>query len=96
MHSRTQPLGPMHACLSVDEIIRLIARELIASKAEVNAVALACCRQKIEGPVLDVLWETQDKLLPLLKSLPGDVWNEGGYTVSVPTTSVFSSLNCLI
>ena len=83
------PSRSMHACLNVDEIVRLIADELVGSTTEAAAVALACCRKSFEDPVLDVLWETQDKLLPLLKSLPGDVWNEGGCTVSVPTTRFF-------
>ena len=55
----------MHACLNVDEIIRLIAGELVVSKSKTAAVALAFCRRSFEKSVLDVLWETQDKLLPL-------------------------------
>ena len=86
----------MHTCLNVDEIIRLIVRELVESNVKATAVALACCRQSFEDPVLDVLWETQDDLLPLLKSLPGDAWNEDGCTVSEPKTRVSSSFNCLI
>ena len=31
----------MHACLNVDEIIRLITGELVESKAKATAVALA-------------------------------------------------------
>ena len=96
MHSQMHPLDPMHACLNVDEIVRLIAGEFVESKTNATAVALGCCRKVFEGPVLDVLWGTQDELLPLFKSLPGDVWNEGGYAVSAPTTRAFSSLNCLI
>ena len=76
----------MHPCLNVDEIVRLIAGKLIESKTNATAIALACCCQSFEDPALDALWGTQDKLLPLLKSLPGDVWNEGGCTVSVSTT----------
>ena len=35
----------MHACLNVDEIVRLIACELVGSKAMGTAVALArCCK----------------------------------------------------
>ena len=86
----------MHACLNVDEIVRLIASELVESKSKAAAIALASCRKNFEAPVLDVLWETQDGLLPLLKSLPVDAWNEGGCTVSTPTKHVFSSPNCLI
>ena len=82
----------MHACLNVDEILRLIAHELVTPGGEEGAVALACCRKSFEDPVLDVLWETQDRLLPLLKSFPEDVWNEGGCTVSAPTMRVFLSL----
>ena len=75
----------MHACLDVDEIVRLIAWELVASDTKATAVALARCHKSFEDPVLDVLWETQEVLLPLLKSLPGDVWNGDGCTVSTPT-----------
>jgi len=75
----------MHPCLNVDEILRLIACELVTSGGRENAVGLACCCKNFEDPVLDTLWETQDQLHPLLKSLPGDVWNDGGCTVSTPT-----------
>ena len=86
----------MHACLYVDEIIRLIACELVGSRANATTVALACCRKNFEDPALDSLWETQEELLPLFKSLPGDVWNDDRCTVSVSTKRVFSSLNCLV
>ena len=79
----------MHPCLNVDEIVRLIAYELVASRGKATAVTLACCCKSFEDPVLDALWATQDKLLPLLKSFPGDVWKEGGCSVSVSTTCVF-------
>jgi len=81
----------MHACLDVDEIVRLIACELVASEAKATAVALAGCRKNYEDLVLGALWETQGGLLPLLKSLPGDVWNGNRCTVSGPTTSFFLS-----
>jgi len=86
----------MHACLNMDEIVRLIACELVVSRAEATTVALACCHKGFEDPVLDALWETQEHLLPLLKSLPEDVWNEGGCTVSAPTLPTLSSLNYLV
>jgi len=73
----------MHPCLVVDEILRLIARESVASGAEATAISLACCCKVFENPVLDVLWETQDQLTPLLKCLPQEVWKEkGGSLVS--------------
>ena len=81
----------MHACLNVDEIVRLIACEL----GKGTAVALACCRKSFEDPVLDALWVKQNRLLPLLKSFPGDVWNDEKCTVSTPTTYFSSLLNGL-
>jgi len=86
----------MHACLNIDEIVRLIACELVASGAKATAAALARCHKNSEGPVLDILWKTQRGLLPLLKSLPGDVWNEGRCTVSAATTCILPPLNHLI
>lgn len=80
----------MHACLNVDEIVRLVASELVAYEEWTTAVALACCCKSLEDPVLDVLWETQDGLSELLKCLPEDVWDGGGRTVSVPTMRTFS------
>ena len=82
-------LESMHVCLNVDEILRLLAYELVASEAKATAVALACCCKNFEDPALDALWGTQDRFLPLFKSFPGDVWNGGRHHVSVPTTCIF-------
>ena len=86
----------MHICLNVDEIVRFIACELVASEGKVTAVALAGCCKSFEDPVLDALWETQEELLPLLISFPEDVWGEGGCTVSVPAACLSLSLNRFI
>ena len=75
-------LDSMHPCLHVDEIVRLIACQLVAFEGGATAVALACCCKSFEGPALDVLWETQQLLDPLFKSLPGDIWRDG-YNVGV-------------
>jgi hypothetical protein len=73
----------MHPCLNVDEILRLLACELFALEAKATAVSLACCCKGFEDPVLDALWGTQDRLFPLLKSFPEDVWKvESGRFVS--------------
>jgi hypothetical protein len=85
----------MHACLNVDEILRLLACELVESGAMATTVAIACCCKSFEETALDVLWETQKKLLPLLKSLLGDIWSGDGCTVSAPTPRVFLFLNYL-
>jgi len=64
----------MHPCLNVDEILSLVACELVVSEAKATAVALACCCKGFEEPVLDTLWETQEQLTPLLECLPQEVW----------------------
>jgi hypothetical protein len=88
--------GSMHVCLSVDEVLRLIACELVESRAKTAAVALACSCKRFEVPALDALWRTQEHLpLLALKSLPGDIWNGDGRTVSMQTTCVFFFLNYL-
>ena len=45
----------MHLCLNVDEILRLIAHELVASRGKGTTVGLACCCKGFEDPVLDGL-----------------------------------------
>ena len=42
------PLGPAHAYLNGDEIVRLIAYKLVASQATATAVALAHCYKNLE------------------------------------------------
>ena len=87
----------MHPCLRVDEILRLFACELVASGADATAAALARCCKTLEEPVLDVLWEKQDQLTPLLKCFPPDVWEEEcGRFVSPLTGLIFSTLNRLV
>ena len=84
----------MHHCLSLDEVLRLLARVLVASGAKTTAVALACCCKIFEEPALDVLWEIQHRLTPLLKCFPRDVWEEkDGRFVSPSTMWVFRILN---
>lgn len=87
----------MHHCLHVDEIVRLIARELVASQGQATAVALACCCKSLEDPALDVLWTAQYSLTSLLKTLSEDIWNTDDNNVSVATTVFVPHLfNCLI
>ena len=76
----------MHTCLQVDEILRLLAWELVGSEAKATAVALACSCKSFEDPALDTLWKIQERLPPLLESLPRDVWGDDTCTVSTPTT----------
>ena len=84
----------MHPCLNLDKILRLLASKLVASEAKKTAVSLACCCKNFEDPVLDVLWEVQDGLTPLLKCLPQEVWEErDGRFVSQPVAFLLPALN---
>jgi hypothetical protein len=89
IRGQTHLLDLMHPCLNVDEIVRLIAHELVTSRGRPSAVRLACCCKSFEDPVLDTLWKTHDSPLPLLELFLGHVWDEREHTVSVPTTNVF-------
>ena len=91
----TRLLDLVHACLNVDEIVRCINCELVESKVDVIAVVLECYRKKIEDPVPYSLWETQKTLIPLLKALPGDIWDGGGRAMNGSTCTPPSS-DCLI
>ena len=82
----------MHPCLRVDEILRLMACELVVSGAKETAVALASCCKSFEDPVLDVLWEAQDRLAPLLECFLDDDWEEEGSLVCHLTLFIFSAL----
>ena len=88
----TYSLDSMHPCLHVDEILRHVASEVVASKGKGTAVALARCCKSFEDPVLDVLWETQEGLIPLFGSLPRGVWNDDECDVGAPTVFVLHSL----
>ena len=87
----------MHPCLCIDEIVRLIAQELVKTGTEADVAALALCCKSFEDPALDALWETQYGLIPLFKILPTDIWGPGGYDVRVASTILaFFTLNDLI
>ena len=86
----------MHPCLHVDEILRLVACQLIGLEAKATAVSLASCCRSFGDPVLDALWETQNRLTPLLKCLPEEVWREeDGSFVSQLVIAVHLLLKCL-
>ena len=83
----------MYPCFRVDRVVSLIASELVVSGWERTAVALACCCKNFEDLALDVLWETQSKLLePLLDTLPDEVWGPWE-DVGILTLFVSHSLN---
>jgi len=65
----------MHHIFQIDELVREITRHMVLWDIPQRLVldwALTC--KTISDPALDVLWETQDNLVNLLKTLPSDVW----------------------
>ena len=83
----------MHPCLNVDEILWQLAQELVVLEVKATVVSLACCCKGFEDPVLGALWESQDQLFPLLKTLPPDVWKmEAGHFVSLLQKLIVSLL----
>ncbi|KAF9652908.1 hypothetical protein BDM02DRAFT_3183250 [Thelephora ganbajun] len=65
----------MHHVFQIDELVKEITRHMFVWNIPQHFVldwALTC--KTISDPALDVLWETQDSLINLLKTLPSDVW----------------------
>lgn len=65
----------MHHIFQIDELVREITRHMFVWYIPHRFVlgwALTC--KTVSDPALDVLWETQDSLINLLKTLPSDIW----------------------
>ena len=65
----------MHHIFQIDELVKEITRHMFVWHTPQRFVlewALTC--KAISDPALDVLWETQDSLINLLKTLPSDIW----------------------
>lgn len=65
----------MHHIFQIDELVKEITRHMFVWHAPQRFMldwALTC--NTISDPALDVLWETQDSLVNLLKTLPSDIW----------------------
>jgi len=63
-----------HRFFKVDELTRLIARQLVSINKG-SAVNLACASRCLAEPVLSTLWERQQSLDTLLKVLPKGTWD---------------------
>lgn len=62
--------------------------------------ALALVSKTFHEPALDVLWESQDSILRLIKTFPVEVWKETGNPSTLVRLSAVqffsSSLTCAI
>ncbi|KAJ7119527.1 hypothetical protein C8R44DRAFT_877952 [Mycena epipterygia] len=64
----------MHQGLLICEIFRMICEHLLESLALRSLAALAVACKAFENTALDVLWLEQTSLVPILGSLPSDIW----------------------
>jgi len=73
----------MHVCLSIREILAMICNELAPSDDlngevhDLDALAmLARTSRTFSEPALDPLWNGLGSILPLLRCMPSDLWEE--------------------
>jgi hypothetical protein len=74
----------MHRCLQISEIVHNIVKNLPCHRAvpgirsHGDLLAIATVSKMFSEPALECLWAEQDSLRVLLRTLPRDLWNEGG------------------
>jgi hypothetical protein len=69
----------MHRCLEITEILRSVFNNLDYSARCRSLYALALVSKGFHEPALDVLWGgLGGSVLPLVKTLPVEVWEETG------------------
>jgi hypothetical protein len=68
----------MHKSLLISEIISGVCSELYSAYGSypgtLAAFAVTC--QAISEPALDVLWHTHESIIPLLRCMSDDLWND--------------------
>lgn len=70
----------MHECLGISEILRLIFEAAYndnphcESRDTLLSLAITC--RAFQDVALDIIWHTQDTLVPLIKCMPADLWAE--------------------
>ena len=75
----------MHHVFELDEILRTVANELIASYRTDAALSFACSCKSFSIPVLDTMWEEEQRdFMTLLKTLPPSVWVVASQTFVSP------------
>jgi hypothetical protein len=68
----------MHHCLDIAEILYIIFKNFHIYGSRYNLLSLAFVSKAFHEPALDLLWESQGSLLPLIKTFPADLWKEEG------------------
>ncbi|KAL1706805.1 hypothetical protein EV121DRAFT_200613, partial [Schizophyllum commune] len=83
----------MHRCLRIPEILNLVCECILADRlrSKPTLISLAECCKTFYGPAVSALWRELDSLLPLLRSLPCDLWSTTGdvhkYVITRPIKS---------
>ena len=83
----------MHRCLEITEILKIVFDNLDYSSRRRSLYALALVSKRFHEPALDILWEWDGSVLPLVKTLPVEVWEETGDPSTLVTFS-FVVCNC--
>lgn len=73
-------LPQMHRCLRIPEILNFVCECILADRLrrKPTLIALTECCKTFYGPAVSALWRELDSLLPLLRSLPYDLWSTAG------------------
>jgi hypothetical protein len=74
----------MHPCLQVTDILHLIFQDVSAFKGG-HTLKLALTCQHFKHHALSLIWKSLESLLPLLKTMPSDLWQMQGYWPEVIT-----------
>ena len=77
-----------HRCWALDEIVRVIAANLVSDKAGASAVSLASCSKSLEEPSLGEIWRSLSGLAPLVRCFPPEVWEVKGEKLVSTTTGL--------
>ena len=76
----------MHRCLEITEILKCIFNNLNYPSRR-SLYALVLVSKGFHEPALDILWEWDGSVLPLVKTLPVEVWEETGDPSTLVTFS---------
>jgi len=69
----------MHRCLTIQEILHMIFHSIYnppSREGNHTLIALAVTCQSFQEVALDIIWHTQVTLVPLIKCMPPDLWQE--------------------
>ena len=97
------PLSFMHRCLLISEVVVNIAQEIVNDDkrwekptAWDSLAKLARTCRMFSEPSLDLLWRAQGSLIPLLRTMPADLWRVDDEILVSPRPGPSISIVCLM